>query len=154
MKTLCEILENLHRNNIEYTLFYNPNGYESVDKVVEHLGVDRDMVLKTMIVKSGKGMYTFLIRGGKKLDLDIVRLEVKDEEARLAKKNELIEELGMPPGAISPLHPIITEKTTVYLDLDSTGYNEVIVGGGTTKHVIKISIDELVRLLKPFYSTL
>jgi len=154
MNTLHDILENLHNNKVKYTLYYNPDGFESVEKVVKHLSVDEDMVLKTMIVKSVKGFYTFLIRGGKKLDINIVRLEIQDEEARLAKKTELIEGLGMPPGAISPLHPIMTEKTTIYLDLDSTGYDEVIVGGGTLYHVIKISMDELVRILKPYYSTL
>ncbi len=154
MKTLYEILENLHNNNVKYTLYYNPDGFESVEKVVKHLGVDEDMVLKTMVVKSVKGFYTFLIRGGKRLDIETVRLEIQDDEARLAKRSELVEGLGMPPGAISPLHPIMTLKTIVYLDLDSTGYDEVIVGGGTLHHVIKISMDELVRLLKPYYSTL
>lgn len=154
MKTLFEILENLHRNNVKYTLYFNPDGFESVEKVVRYLGVDHDMVLKTMVVKSVEGFYTFLIRGGKRLNMDKVRLEIKDDNARLAKKDELVESLGMQPGAISPLHPIMTMKTTIYLDLDSTDYNEVIVGGGTLQHVIKISMDELVRILKPYYLTL
>lgn len=154
MNQLNEVLENLHDNKVEYSLYYSPDGFETVDKVVERLDVDRDMILKTMVISSGKGLYTFLIRGGKKLDLEAVRLEIKDEKARLAGKDELLNILGMPPGALSPLHPMIAEKTTIYLDLDSTAYDKVIVGGGTIYHVIKVSMDELIRVLKPHYSTL
>jgi len=154
MNQLNEVLEYLHNNNVEYVLYYSPEGFETVDKVVKQLNVDRDMILKTMVISSTKGLYTFLIRGGKRLDLDTVKLEIKDEKARLADKNELLNILGMPPGAISPIHPAIIDKTTIYLDLDSTIYDKVIVGGGTTYHVIKVSLNELIRILKPHYSTL
>lgn len=150
MNPLHEVIENLEKNKISYTLYYDPDGFESVKKVVEKLNVDEDMILKTMVVWSRKGLYTFLIRGGKKLNLEEVRLEIQDGEARLANKEEIVEVVNLVPGALSPLHPNI-KKTIVYIDLDSTGYNEVIVGGGTVNHVVKVTLDDIIKLLKPYY---
>ena len=148
-----EILKRLEAEEIPYTLYYDPRGFETVQKVVEYLGVDPDMVLKTMLIKSRDGIYAFLIRGGKELDMEVVRGELQDEEARLATPDEMRSMVGMGPGEVSPLHPNI-EGRRAYLDLDSTRYDHVIVGGGTPKHVFKISLDDLVRLLKPFYTSI
>jgi len=83
-----------------------------------------------MLIKSRDGIYAFLIRGGKELDMEVVRGELQDEEARLATPEEMRSVIGMGPGEVSPLHPSI-EGRRAYLDLDSTRYNHVIVGGGT-----------------------
>ncbi len=148
-----EILNRLEKEKIRYTLYYSPEGFESVEKVSKTLGVDPDKVLKTMIIYSKGRLYAFLIRGGKELDMETVRMEIQDEEARLAKPSEMREGIGMGPGEVSPLHPNL-EGIEVFLDVDSTIYNEVIVGGGTKYHVFEVSLDDLVRLLKPSYTSL
>ena len=150
MDNVNEILKILESNKVDYILYYSVKGFESVKKVVETLGVDMDMVIKTMIVYSKNKLYTFLVRGGKKLDMDVVRGELQDDDARLATPKEMKEYLGIEPGEASPFHPKVMELRT-YLDLDSTRYDRVIVGGGSKYHVIQVSLDDLVRVLKPFY---
>jgi len=148
-----EIIDRLEHERIRYTLYYSPEGFETVEKVCNTLSVEADQVLKTMIIFSRDKLFAFLVRGGKELDLDVVRMELQDEEARLARPDEMRGRIGMGPGEVSPLHPNL-DGIEIFLDVDSTSFDEVIVGGGTKNHVFKVSLDDIVRILKPSYTSI
>ena len=150
MDNVEEIRRFLENNGINYTLYFSKDGFESVKKVVDTLGIDEDKVLKTMVIYSKGKLYTFLIRGGRKLNIEEVRNELQDEEARLASPEEMKRLLDIEPGEASPFHPKVMETRT-YLDLDSTRFDKVIIGGGSKRHVFEVALDDLVRILKPFY---
>ena len=117
-----------------------------VQEAAERLGVPTSRLLKTLVVRRGKGSYLLvLVPGSRQIDwpklrhlLGVNRLSMPDAEVAR-------EVTGYERGTITPLG-VRTELPTV-VDASVTGGGQVSIGGGAHGVSILVDADELVRVL-------
>ena len=70
------------------------------------------------------------------------------DEVRLAKRSEVASITGVKPGEVSPLTEEI-KKLNVVVDESVLNKGVVLVGGGSLHHLVRVDVDELLRVLEP-----
>ena len=121
---------------------------ESVSKASKASGMPPDTIIKTLIVLADDKPYAVLLLGNYRLSLKKLRKFLSVKTVRLAKPDEVEEIVGLKPGEVSPLIDSIA-KLSVILDEKVLKKDIVLVGGGSIHHLVKISVKELVSVLKP-----
>lgn len=122
---------------------------ESVEAASRASGYPPERILKTLIVKGDDEYYAVIVRGDRRLNLEKLAKLLGLRDVRLAKPSEIRELLGVSPGEVSPL---MEEVSRLYVLVDSsilTIEGDVLVGGGTLRHLVKITPHELLSVLKP-----
>mgnify|MGYP000220983532 FL=1 len=121
---------------------------ESVSKASKASGMPPDTIIKTLIVLADDRPYAVLLLGNYRLSLKKLRKFLGVKTVRLAKPDEVGEIVGLKPGEVSPLIDSIA-KLSVIVDEKVLKKDMVLVGGGSIHHLVKISVKELISVLKP-----
>ncbi len=121
---------------------------ESVLKASKASGMPPDIIVKTLIVLADGKPHAILLLGNYRLSLRKLRRLLGVKTVRFAKPNELKEIIGLKPGEVSPLTESVA-KLSVIIDEKVLSKDVVLVGGGSVHHLVKISVKELVSVLKP-----
>lgn len=143
-----EIVNLLEKNNIPYTMFYDPEGYESVDKASEKTGYPPDKILKTMILEVDGELMVYILKGNEKIDIEKMKKALGARNIRLASPSRIYEETRLKIGGISMLHPNI-HKLRTYISATCLTLNDVVVGGGDKYHLFKVGINDILKIAKP-----
>ena len=124
------------------------NTVESVVSASKASGFPPSKILKTMIVIAEEKPYVIILPGDRKLDFKKLSRELNVKNVRLAKPNEVENLLNVKPGEVSPFLDEIL-KYNVIIDKSVVDRNEVLVGGGSLHHLVKVHVDEIIKVLKP-----
>lgn len=92
--------------------------------------------------------YVMIVPGDRRLNFKAIAKVVGAKKVRLARPNEVTSIAGVKPGEVSPLIESI-KSLNVVIDKSALDEGRVLVGGGTLHHLIRINIEELIRVLNP-----
>ena len=111
-------------------------------------GFPPSKILKTLVAIAKGKPYVVILPGDRRLDFEKLSRELNVSDVRLAKPYEVEELLDVRPGEVSPFLDEIL-KCSVIIDESVRSEGEVLVGGGSIRHLVKVHVDEIVRVLKP-----
>ena len=121
---------------------------ESVSTASRASGFPSSKILKTMIIIVEEKPYIVILPGDRKLDFEKLSRELNVRNIRLAKPSEVKEILKVKPGEVSPFLDEVL-KYNIIIDKSVVDKGEVLVGGGSIHHLVKVHVDEIIKVLKP-----
>ena len=122
---------------------------ESVESASRASGYPPDRILKTLIVKGDGEYYAVIIRGDRRLNLKKLAERLGLKDVRLARPGEIRKLLGVGPGEVSPLMEGISKLHVLVDSSILTIEGDVLVGGGTLRHLVRVTPHELLCALSP-----
>lgn len=141
----------------EFTREYNVKGEllrlnkytKSSEDASQATGVPRDHIVKTIIVVgSNNKPYAVLLSGDKKINYDKLKKLLKVKDVKLASFETVKNITGLEPGEVSPFTKEIKSLTCI-LDSPVAKKNTIVIGGGSHYTLIKTTVSEVIRVLKP-----
>ncbi len=143
-----KVKEFISKHGVKAEILEFKDTVESVNSASKASGVPGDKILKTMIVIADRKPYVIVLPGDKKLSFKNIAITIGAKKVRLAKPSEVIDILGVKPGEVSPLMEDVARLNVIF-DKSVLSKNIVLVGGGSLHHLVKISVKELIKALKP-----
>jgi Ala-tRNA(Pro) deacylase len=138
MSILTEYLE---QQGSAFEVLPHRQAYTSVDEA-QALGIDAGEVLKPLAMRTGSGYALVVIPASRRLDLQLARAALADNQARLATEDELGRDFaGYQLGALPPLSALLGAK--VYVDPEILGHDTVAFAAGSQTESIKMRTEEL-----------
>ena len=143
-----EVRKFIEKYGVKAEILEFENTVETVSTASKASGYPERRILKTLIVFADEKPYVAIVRGDRKLSFKEFAKAVGARKVRLAKINEVQNIVGVKPGEVSPLLENIL-KLSVVLDNSVLEEKTVLVGGGSLNHLVKIDVNELIRILNP-----
>ncbi len=148
MKGVDKVKEFISKYKVNAKILKFKETVESVKSASKASGVSEDKILKTLIIIADGKPYVTILPGDKRLNFKQVATILNAKKVRLAKPNEVINITGVKPGEVSPLTEEI-KNLSIIVDESVINKDEVLVGGGSLHHLVKVNVKELIRILKP-----
>jgi nondiscriminating aspartyl-tRNA synthetase len=143
----ADIVGFLNRNSVVYELREHAPVYTS-PQMAEYLGTSEQRIAKSMVIKRSDGGYVLAVLPGKlKIDFSRFAKTVGAEKVSLAPIPEAEKLARCPVGAVHPFGNLVDLRT--YFDQHMLNLDFVYFNPGIHTKSIKISTDDLVRLVKP-----
>jgi Ala-tRNA(Pro) deacylase len=106
------------------------------------LGIAAGEVLKPLAMQTGSGYALVVIPASRRLDLQLARAALADNQARLATEDELGRDFpGYDLGALPPLGALLGAR--VYVDPELLGHDTVVFAAGSQTESIKMRTEDL-----------
>lgn len=159
-----ELQSHLYAHRIHASLLRDLGDTPTVEAAAQALEVEPRQVIKTLlfwIERPGEGQEPLVVisHGKRRVSRKLLAAHfgVGRKRVRLSSPEKVVALLGFPVGGVPPLGH--RETVTTYLDasivaLQDEGITEIYGGGGDDKTMMHISIQELLRVLKPHIMTL
>ena len=138
----------IEKYNVKAEVLEFKGTIETVETASKETGYPKEKILKTMIVIGDGKPYAIILPGDKRLDFKKISKELNVKNVRLAKPEEVMELIRLSPGEVSPLLEEV-KNLQVIVDRSILDRGVVLAGGGTLHNLVKISVDELIRVLNP-----
>jgi len=106
------------------------------------LGVPLSAIVKTMVLTDGTRFVAAILPGDRRLDRKRLASFLGTGSLRFATPAEVLEQTGYPAGGVAPLG--FARPTDVVVD--DTLRGSVIGGGGREDLLIRVAIDDIVRV--------
>jgi len=136
----------LNSRKIHYQSFELPVEKIDAERTANLLGVDRELVYKTIVVTRTKGKPVLaVIPGPQRVDLKLLAAALNEKKVNLPTEREAEELTGLQAGGISPL-ALVNRGFQVLLALDAQNQNEIHVSGGQRGLNIRLPVMSLVEL--------
>jgi len=148
LKGVDKVKEFISKYKVNAKILKFKETVESVKSASKASGVSEDKILKTLIIIADGKPYVTILPGDKRLNFKQVATILNAKKVRLAKPNEVINITGVKPGEVSPLTEEI-KNLSIIVDESVINKDEVLVGGGSLHHLVKVNVKELIRILKP-----
>lgn len=131
---------------------YIPHGYEHDDgvavdavTVASLIGKPAEEIYKTLVLKSGKGLYfVFVIPGPKELDLKKAAKCAGTKSVAMLKVEELLPITGYVRGGCSPIG--MKKAFPTFFDESALLYPTITVSAGKIGRQVEVSPTELIAL--------
>lgn len=114
----------------------------TVEHSSERLGVDPEIIVKSLVFKDGDGNPLLAVVSGENRADEDKLSEVHGSEVKIAKAREVEDFTGYKIGEVPPLIPNL--KT--YLDSEIFDFDRVIAGGGSTHTLVELNPKDILRL--------
>jgi len=142
-----QIFAFLNRNNVKYEVFEHDPVY-TCEKMAEFLKVGKKSIAKSMVIKkSGNGYLLVVLPGDAKVDFTRLARIVDTVSVSLAPIKEAEQVAGCSIGCVHPFGNLI--NTVTYFDASLLDSLCVFFNPGSHSKSVKISAQELVRLVRP-----
>lgn len=144
-----EVIDNIRALKIDFELLIFNDTVESVVKASKLAKVPTKHIVKTLLFKTlGSNYFVVLVRGDRKVDT--VKLgKYVGSGVVLASDREVLEVLGVEPGAVSPfLKSVLNLRKLV--DPKILEEECVVCGGGTLNTLIKVRVKDLLKFLESY----
>lgn len=145
----------LKQKKVEFTILpydHDPKNTDFGAEAVAQLGLDPNLVFKTLVVDIGaKDFVVAVIPVAKKLCLKSIASVFSAKKANMADKQKAQVVTGYLLGGISPLGQKKLLKTII--DNSANSFNDIYISGGRRGLDIKIAPQDLAQLTKAqFYN--
>jgi Cys-tRNA(Pro)/Cys-tRNA(Cys) deacylase len=139
----------LDSRSIPYTAHELPAEKLSAVEAAAYLGVDPDLVFKTIVVtREGRGKPVLaMIPGPVDVDLKALARAIGEKKVHLATQKQAEQLTGLQAGGISPL-ALINRGFTVVLEVAAQTHQEIYISGGQRGLNISLPVPDLVSLTK------
>jgi Cys-tRNA(Pro)/Cys-tRNA(Cys) deacylase len=150
MAKLMAIVNNITRSldsrKIPYKAFELPAVKLGAGETASLLGVDPEMVYKTIVVTRSKGKPILaVIPGPNRVDLKLLANVLGEKKVNLPSEHEAEELTGLQAGGISPL-ALVNKGFQVVIDSDAQTRPDIHVSGGQRGLNIRLPVKALVDL--------
>lgn len=137
----------LDAHQIPYTPYELPPEKLGALEAAELLGVNPELVFKTIVVvREGRGKTLLaVVPGPAEVDLKLLAAAVEEKKLRLPTEREAEKLTGLQAGGISPL-ALIGRPFQVIIDETAQLFEEVYISGGQRGLNIRLSPDALLAL--------
>ena len=129
-------------------IFYHEATGKTTEDAEKALGLDSKYIIKCLLLKSKKDEYVgAIIRGSDRLDFKILEAISGCKGLRLAKEEDIREQLGFEIGGV-PAVIFSEKKIPTYVDTRVVSLEYVVGSGGTPFHGMKFKPSQLTEKLK------
>jgi Ala-tRNA(Pro) deacylase len=145
-----EIIGFLNQNSVTYELTEHEPVY-TAPQMAEYLGTSEQRIAKSMVLKKNDGGYVLAVLPGKlKIDFGRFAAVLGVEKVSLAPVPEAERIARCSVGSVHPFGNLV--GLTTYFDRHMLSLDFVYFNPGSHTKSIKISTDDLVRLVNPTVS--
>lgn len=137
-----EIIEGVEVEVLEFS-----DTVENVEKASRLSGEPPNKIVKTLLLKVGEDYVVAVVRGDRKVDYKKAS-RVLGSSISLAKPKEVLEILGLEPGAVTPLS-LKVKTLKVILDPAILDNEYILCGGGGINKLYKVKTASLLQYLNP-----
>ena len=138
-------------HEINYILHQHPAVF-TVPEAIKHCGHIKGTHCKNLFLKNKKSgqFYLVTIPYDKRLDLNKFRRMVKAPKIRFAEAEDLLNILGITPGAVSPIGLVndLENKTIFMIDIEVWNADEVCCHPNDNSETMQIPGPQFQRLIK------
>ena len=133
-------------------IWYKPYCYKDTNaisgmEVVNVLNEDPNQVFKTLVTRSGSGVYyVFIVPVNKELDLKKAAKSVGEKSVEMIKQKELLPLTGYVNGGCSPIGMKKSFKTII--DISAKEYSNIFVSGGRIGYQIEVGVNDLSDVVR------
>ncbi|MBV6419572.1 MAG: Proline--tRNA ligase [Ignavibacteriaceae bacterium] len=147
-KNILNVKEWVNKNQLVCEFIYHERSGKSTSDAVNALGIDRDMILKTLILyaKKEKIYIGTIIPGNERLNMDKVKTLTLVKNLRFAKNVEIERVTGFSIGGIPPFS--VLQCTYSFIDSNVIKKNFVVGAGGSEYCGIKFNPLEFQKIIK------
>ncbi len=137
----------LDAHKIPYTAFELPAEKLSAIEAAQYLGVDPQLVYKTIVItREGKGKPVLaLVPGPQEVDLKALAKALGEKKVLLPTEREAEKLTGLQAGGISPL-ALLQRGFQVVLDESACTQTEIYISGGQRGLNIRLPVEALISL--------
>jgi len=146
MKNSDDVINWIKSRGLKWRVIKLEASTRTVEEASRALGVDKSLIVKTLIIKCSKSTLAVVIPGEKKLNINKLEKEINEEECRLAKANEVFKLTGYKVGGVPPVD--LPEGIRVIVDNRVLSRELVYGGGGEENALLEFYPKELVNLTK------
>ncbi len=155
---LMPIVNNVTRlldsKKIPYKAFELPAEKLGADETAKLLGVDPDLVYKTIVVTCPKGKPILaVIPGPHRVDLKLLAAALGEKKVALPTEREAEELTGLQAGGISPL-ALVNKGFQVVISSEAENKTEVHVSGGQRGLNIRLLVESLAELTRARFAVI
>jgi prolyl-tRNA editing enzyme YbaK/EbsC (Cys-tRNA(Pro) deacylase) len=128
----------------EATIQEFPHGTPTAEAAAKAIGCSLDQIVKSIVFVTGRSYLVALVPGNRRADAASVAKAADVPEARVATAEEVVDAMGLEPGAVSPfplprVHRVLMERTLLQ-------HPKVWFGAGTPAHMASLAPGELQRI--------
>lgn len=139
------ILEQKKANFSEHS--YDPGVGTDGETVAKAVGLDPDMVFKTLVTEGkSKEHYVFVIPVNKELDLKKAAAAVGEKSVAMIKQKELLPLTGYIHGGCSPIGMKKFFRTTIHKSAGE--YETITFSAGEIGKQVELSLEELKKVIE------
>ena len=154
MAIMNNITRMLDSKKIPYTSFELPAEKLGADETARLLGVNPDLVYKTIVVTRTRGKPILaVIPGPHRVDLRLLAAELGEKKVTVPTENQAESLTGLQAGGISPL-ALINKGFQVVISREALGVPEIHISGGQRGLNIKLPVKSLVELTKARFANI
>ncbi len=136
----------LDSKKIPYQAFETPAVKLGADETARVLGLDPNLVYKTIIITRPKGKPILaVIPGPRRVDLKLLATALGEKKVNLPTEREAEELTGLLAGGISPL-ALVNKGFQVVIDSEARSQVQIHVSGGQRGLNIRLPVASLVEL--------
>lgn len=110
------------------------------------VGAALNQIVKTLVLVCGTESAVALVPGDRRVDPAKVAGVVGVPRARVARPAEVVDVTGYEPGAVAPFP--LQRVARVLVEQTMLGEPVLWVGGGSSRHLVRIAPGELLRLTR------
>ena len=144
LKKLKEYLDN---NNVKYIIISHSSAF-TAQEVAAHAHIPGKELAKTVLVKINGKMAMAVLPASDKVDFDLLKLAIGDENIRLAYEQEFMDKFpDCEVGAMPPFGNLY--GLDVYVAKSLTKDEEIAFNACSHSELIKMSYKDFERLVKP-----
>jgi len=136
----------LDSKKIQYTAYELPHEKLGADETARLLGVDLELVYKTIVVTRPKGKPILaVIPGSHRVDLKLLAANLGEKKVALPTEREAEELTGLQAGGISPL-ALTNKGFQVVIAEEAKRWSQIHVSGGQRGLNIQLPVMSLAEL--------
>lgn len=132
-------------NNLLLKVIETSEDTSTVEKAAKALGVEPDMIAKTLAFKLKEKEILILTKGRAKTDNRKFKNYFK-EKPKFVKFEKVEEVTSHPIGGVCPFG--LPTKLDIYLDISLKEFTTVYPAGGSPNSAVKIDVDHLAEITK------
>ncbi len=139
MANLIQIKKFLDKLGLHYKIV-DLGGEIFTVRGVSETGVDKNEIVKTLVVRPNSGFITLAVRGKDRIDFKKVR-RLFGAKSELAKPEEVKRVIGVPIGAVCP----ILIEMPLYFDRKVMDLKHVNMGSGDLTKGLEMELEDLLK---------
>lgn len=141
------VMRILDSKNIKYdTYTYNFEDKNDIKNTSELINKPPEIIYKTLVTKSNRDYYVFIIPINEYLDLKKAANSVNEKKIEMIKEKELYPLTGYVHGGCSPIGMKKFFKTTFHDDIKTQ--REIIFNGGKVGVQIKVNVSDIEKVIE------
>lgn len=141
------VMRILDSKKIKYdTYTYNFEDKNDIKNTSELINKPPEIIYKTLVTKSNRDYYVFIIPINEYLDLKKAANSVNEKKIEMIKEKELYPLTGYVHGGCSPIGMKKFFKTTFHDDIKTQ--REIIFNGGKVGVQIKVNVSDIEKVIE------